>query len=117
MAAFGPRRTGHLAAGMLRKNGAALAPVIAFQCRNPIHRAHYELLMHAARSVPNSMVLVHPTCGPTQPGDSKKKASWRLLPAPQGLGPNTERVDCMEARLFAWLLPAPRLSGLGSMFG
>ncbi len=50
---------------MLPKEG----PVIAFQCRNPIHRAHYELLLHAARSVAGSTVLVHPTCGPTQPGD------------------------------------------------
>merc|ERR1711871_991468 len=42
------------------------------QCRNPIHRAHYELFTRALDDKmlkPNSVVLVHPTCGPTQPGD------------------------------------------------
>ena len=46
--------------------------VVAFQCRNPIHRAHYELFTRALESPevgPNSVVLVHPTCGPTQPDD------------------------------------------------
>ncbi|KAJ1620037.1 sulfate adenylyltransferase [Pavlovales sp. CCMP2436] len=46
--------------------------VVAFQCRNPIHRAHYELFMRAltAENVdPTGVVLVHPTCGPTQEGD------------------------------------------------
>lgn len=43
--------------------------VLAFQCRNPIHRAHYELFMRAldAENVrPGAICLVHPTCGPTQ---------------------------------------------------
>jgi sulfate adenylyltransferase len=43
--------------------------VVAFQCRNPIHRAHYELFIRAL-DAPNvakdGVVLVHPTCGPTQ---------------------------------------------------
>ena len=46
--------------------------VVAFQCRNPIHRAHYELFTRALDDPmlkPNSVVLVHPTCGPTQPDD------------------------------------------------
>merc|ERR1719189_3329883 len=43
--------------------------VVAFQNRNPIHRAHFELLKCAQRDVEDSMLLVHPTCGPTQPGD------------------------------------------------
>lgn len=46
--------------------------VVAFQCRNPIHRAHYELFMRALEA-PNvsdtGVVLVHPTCGPTQEDD------------------------------------------------
>ena len=46
--------------------------VVAFQCRNPVHRAHYELFTRAL-DAPNvekdGVVLVHPTCGPTQPGD------------------------------------------------
>ena len=43
--------------------------VLAFQCRNPIHRAHYELFTRAldAENVrPGAICLVHPTCGPTQ---------------------------------------------------
>jgi sulfate adenylyltransferase len=46
--------------------------VVAFQCRNPIHRAHYELFMRAldADNVGDDAVcLVHPTCGPTQADD------------------------------------------------
>ena len=46
--------------------------VLAFQCRNPIHRAHYELFIRAldAPNVrPGSVCLVHPTCGPTQDDD------------------------------------------------
>jgi len=54
--------------------------VVAFQCRNPIHRAHYELFTRAldAENVAgDGVVLVHPTCGPTQaddiPGDVRYK--------------------------------------------
>jgi len=46
--------------------------VVAFQCRNPIHRAHYELFTRAldAENVGEGAVcLVHPTCGPTQQDD------------------------------------------------
>ena len=46
--------------------------VVAFQCRNPIHRAHYELFTRAldATNVSDQgVVLVHPTCGPTQDDD------------------------------------------------
>jgi sulfate adenylyltransferase len=43
--------------------------VVAFQNRNPIHRAHFELLVCAQKDVKDSILLVHPTCGPTQPGD------------------------------------------------
>mmetsp|Transcript_19943 Transcript_19943/g.50973 ORF Transcript_19943/g.50973 Transcript_19943/m.50973 type:complete len:694 (-) Transcript_19943:173-2254(-) len=43
--------------------------VVAFQNRNPIHRAHFELLVCAQKDVAGCTLLVHPTCGPTQPGD------------------------------------------------
>ncbi|MFN6131330.1 MAG: sulfate adenylyltransferase [Synechococcaceae cyanobacterium] len=46
--------------------------VVAFQCRNPIHRAHYELFtraLHATNVSDGAVVLVHPTCGPTQDDD------------------------------------------------
>lgn len=44
-------------------------PVVAFQNRNPVHKAHFELLVTANKDVENSIIFVHPTCGPTQPGD------------------------------------------------
>jgi len=47
--------------------------VVAFQCRNPIHRAHYELFtraLHATNVSEAAVVLVHPTCGPTQDDDN-----------------------------------------------
>lgn len=54
--------------------------VVAFQCRNPVHRAHYELFTRAlddTRVGEGAVVLVHPTCGPTQaddiPGDVRYK--------------------------------------------
>ena len=47
--------------------------VLAFQCRNPIHKAHYELFIRAL-DAPNvskdAVCLVHPTCGPTQASPS-----------------------------------------------
>jgi sulfate adenylyltransferase len=46
--------------------------VVAFQCRNPVHRAHYELFTRAldAENVGSGgVVMVHPTCGPTQADD------------------------------------------------
>jgi len=46
--------------------------VVAFQCRNPVHRAHYELFTRALDDEnvgEGGVVLVHPTCGPTQADD------------------------------------------------
>jgi len=46
--------------------------IVAFQCRNPVHRAHYELFTRALDAPEvgeNAVVLVHPTCGPTQEDD------------------------------------------------
>jgi sulfate adenylyltransferase len=40
-----------------------------FQCRNPIHKAHHALFARVLEDMPDIRVLVHPTCGPTQPGD------------------------------------------------
>ncbi len=53
--------------------------IVAFQCRNPIHRAHYELFTNALKSEnvsQNSIVLVHPTCGPTQQDDIPGKIRY-----------------------------------------
>ncbi|HWW77029.1 MAG TPA: hypothetical protein VNZ44_16630, partial [Pyrinomonadaceae bacterium] len=42
--------------------------VVAFQTRNPLHRAHEELTSRAARSVDGALLL-HPAVGMTKPGD------------------------------------------------
>ena len=42
--------------------------VVAFQTRNPMHRAHRELTVRAARSR-GANVLIHPVVGLTKPGD------------------------------------------------
>lgn len=69
------------------------APVLAFQCRNPIHRAHYELLTRAGQTVAaegdaapegrgaDAVVLVHPTIGPTQEDDIPGDVRFRTYKA------------------------------------
>ena len=42
--------------------------VVAFQTRNPLHRAHVELAMRAARAC-EANLLLHPVVGQTRPGD------------------------------------------------
>ena len=42
--------------------------VVAFQTRNPMHRAHQELTQRAARDV-EANLLIHPVVGMTKPGD------------------------------------------------
>jgi len=42
--------------------------VVAFQTRNPMHRAHFELTFRAAREV-EANLLIHPVVGMTKPGD------------------------------------------------
>jgi len=62
---------------------ASLPPnqdVLAFQCRNPIHRAHYELFIRALEAdnvADGAVCLVHPTCGPTQDDDIPGEIRYR----------------------------------------
>ena len=42
--------------------------VIAFQTRNPMHRAHFELTLRAARDL-EANLLINPSVGMTKPGD------------------------------------------------
>lgn len=49
-------------------NKLAWRKVVAFQTRNPMHRAHRELTVRAARQR-QANVLIHPVVGMTKPGD------------------------------------------------
>ena len=42
--------------------------IVAFQTRNPMHRAHVELTFRAAKQV-EANLLIHPSVGMTRPGD------------------------------------------------
>ena len=57
--------------------------VIAFQTRNPMHRAHFELTRRAAQET-GAHLLLHPTVGMTKPGDvdhfTRVKCYQKLLP-------------------------------------
>jgi sulfate adenylyltransferase len=44
-------------------------PVIGFQTRNPLHCSHIDLMLKAAKSVPESTILLHPVEGVTQDCD------------------------------------------------
>jgi len=52
--------------GRFRKLG--WRKIVAFQTRNPLHRAHQELTFRAAREV-DANLLIHPVIGMTKPGD------------------------------------------------
>lgn len=51
-----------------RLEGFGHQNVVAFQTRNPLHRAHEELTKRAAQSV-DGVLLLHPVVGMTKPGD------------------------------------------------
>lgn len=42
--------------------------IVAFQTRNPMHRIHFELTKFAGKSA-RAKILIHPSVGPTKPGD------------------------------------------------
>jgi sulfate adenylyltransferase len=96
--------------------------VVAFQCRNPVHRAHYELFTRALDAdnvADEAVVLVHPTCGPTQeediPGtvryetykvlieetkdtEKGKKTRWAYLPYSMHMAGPREAIQHMMIR-------------------
>jgi sulfate adenylyltransferase len=43
--------------------------VVAFQTRNPLHRAHEELTKRAVDALDDALLLLHPVVGLTKPGD------------------------------------------------
>jgi len=70
--------------------------VVAFQTRNPLHRAHQELTFRAAREA-QANLLIHPTVGMTKPGDVD----------------HFTRVRCYEAVLDKYPASTTHLSLLG----
>lgn len=60
------RRTPREVRALLEERGRA--NVVAFQTRNPIHRAHEELTHRATEAV-DGVLLLHPVVGMTKPGD------------------------------------------------
>src|SRR5205814_10418153 len=57
--------------------------IVAFQTRNPMHRAHQELTLRAAKES-GANLLIHPVVGLTKPGDvdhyTRTRAYQLLLP-------------------------------------
>src|SRR3954466_16060734 len=78
--------------------------VVAFQTRNPLHRAHEELTARAAREVDGALLL-HPVVGLTKPGDIDhftRVRSYRVL---------AERYYDPERMMLALLPLAMRMAG------
>ena len=67
--------------------------VVAFQTRNPLHRAHQELTLRAAKEV-DAKLLIHPVVGMTKPGDVD----------------HYTRVRCYQALMSTYPTDAARLS-------
>jgi len=102
----------------VREELPADVDVVAFQCRNPVHRAHYELFTRALDDPlvgKDGVVLVHPTCGPTQaddiPGDVRYKTyevlkeetknpriTWDYLPYSMHMAGPREAIQHMMIR-------------------
>ncbi len=79
--------------------------VVAFQTRNPMHRAHLELTVRAAREV-EANLLVHPVVGQTKPGDVDHYTRVRCY---QAVMPRYPRNTAMLALLpLAMRMAGPR---------
>ncbi|KAI8980452.1 sulfate adenylyltransferase [Pilobolus umbonatus] len=61
--------------------------VVAFQTRNPMHRAHRELTVRAARKL-KAHLLIHPVVGLTKPGDIDHYTRVRVYKALMPKYPN-----------------------------
>ena len=62
--------------------------VVAFQTRNPLHRAHQELTFRAAREA-QANLLIHPVVGLTKPGDVDHFTRVRCYEAVLGQYPSS----------------------------
>ncbi|MCM3872646.1 MAG: bifunctional sulfate adenylyltransferase/adenylylsulfate kinase, partial [Pyrinomonadaceae bacterium] len=78
--------------------------VVAFQTRNPLHRAHEEMTKRAARAVDGTLLL-HPAIGLTKPGDIEHYTRVRSYKA------LTERYYDQDRTVLALLPLAMRMAG------
>ena len=70
--------------------------VVAFQTRNPMHRAHQELTLRAARDV-EANLLIHPAVGMTKPGDVDHYTRVRCYEHLLGRYPEAAHRSVLEA--------------------
>ena len=95
---LGPASTRERLAALGRRH------VIAFQTRNPLHRAHEELTKRAAAAI-DGVLLLHPVVGLTRPGDVDHYTRVRACQA------LVERHYAPERVLLALLPLAMRMAG------
>lgn len=79
--------------------------VVAFQTRNPIHRAHQELTFRAARDT-QANLLIHPVVGMTNPGDIDYLTRVRCYEAVLGRYP--EQTTALSLLPLAMRMAGPR---------
>lgn len=84
--------------------GMGSAQVVAFQTRNPLHRAHEELTKRAAQQIQGTLLL-HPVVGLTRPGDTDHYTRVRTYRA------LLERHYDLDHTLLALLPLAMRMAG------
>ncbi|MEO8435307.1 MAG: bifunctional sulfate adenylyltransferase/adenylylsulfate kinase [Pyrinomonadaceae bacterium] len=80
------------------------AKVVAFQTRNPLHRAHEEMMLRAGRQIV-ATILLHPVVGMTKPGDIDHFTRVRTYKALVGSFPDPDRI------MLALLPLAMRMAG------
>jgi sulfate adenylyltransferase len=81
--------------------------VVAFQTRNPLHRAHQELTFRAARET-QANLLIHPVVGMTKPGDIDHFTRVRCYEAVLGQYPSA--TTTMSLLNLAMRMAGPRES-------
>ncbi|KAF7361705.1 Sulfate adenylyltransferase [Mycena venus] len=79
--------------------------VVAFQTRNPMHRAHRELTVRAARQR-HANVLIHPVVGLTKPGDVDAFTRVRVYQSIMEKYPNG--MGCLALLPLAMRMAGPR---------
>jgi sulfate adenylyltransferase len=79
--------------------------VVAFQTRNPMHRAHQELTQRAAQ-IAEANLLLHPTVGLTKPGDVDHFARVRCYE--HLLKTYPEQTTCLSLLPLAMRMAGPR---------